>query len=180
MKKTLSLSLLLFLFISAFAQEPDAKLFPVVNGKVMYEEIVEVNGSDQGTIHVRAFSWILNTFKDRQQIHDELGIGQSIYKIAMESGMYTINFIIQVDSKDNKYRYRIYDITHTITSQKDNVLMAKYMIDVPAETDNGIIKGEKKLYNKKQAQKIVIEIDGLMTRVIKSLKTAIDKKSETF
>jgi len=183
MKKLITLTLSLFLCIDLFAQEADLKLFPVVEGKVMYESIVDLNGFDAGTIHVRAFKWMLDNFKNREQIADDLDIGQTVYKVSMESGIYTVDFTIQVDSKDNKYRYRIYDIKHTVTSQKDNAMFAKYLVNVSADTDNSIVKGELKGYSKgqkKEAQKTIIQVDELINKVINSLHAAINKKAATF
>ncbi|MES2060834.1 MAG: hypothetical protein V4456_02880 [Bacteroidota bacterium] len=182
MKKTLSLCFLLVLFIKSYAQGQEAKLFPVVDSNVVYQKIIDVEGKDKTAIHLLAFNWIIDNFDDREKITDELANSQSVYKVKVPVDIYTVQFYIQIDSKDNKYKYSFYNIKHTVTGKDENSFFAKYLVNVTAATDNSIVKGEGK-YSKgqrKNAQKTIILIDEMINKYINSLNEAVSRKAASF
>jgi hypothetical protein len=111
-----------------------------------------------------------------------MNTGQMIYNLRLFVSEWTVNLTIQIDTKDNKYRYRIFNIRKTLTGKDETSPFARYIVNVTAETDNSIVSGEGK-YSKgqrKAAQKDIILIDGFINEIIKSLNAAIDKKPEDF
>jgi len=181
MKKILLAVLLFIAFgFNAFSQDnSQLHLFPVVDGKVMYEKVVDADGKKQYDMYQKAFEWYNKKFRsdyDHLISHEE-SIGQLIFSIKTDVDIYTVNFTLQLDFKDNKYRYRIFDITRTVRGKEDALFFRKYLVDVPAETDNAIVSGQKKGYNKSQKadiEKAIAAIDIQLNEYLISLDNTVN------
>lgn len=183
MKKILSFCLLLIAAAKLFAQDPAPVLFPVVDSKVIYEKVVETPGTTGGNLYVRASKWLLDTFEQYKPVVDDFDAGQLVYQVQTTVDMYTLDFKIQIDSKDNKYRYRIFDIKRTVTGKDESSLFSKYLVNVPAEKINSIVAGEEKGFSKgqrKENQNSIILIQARMNAYINSLQKALVIKKEEF
>lgn len=116
--------LILFLFISMpcflFAQKDTIGLnIPLLNGKVIYESVVNVPGKTKIELYANARQWFIDyfkTYKDVIQNDDKdagLIVGKGVLTFEYRSSWGKINefdqITIQIECKDNKYRYRIYD-----------------------------------------------------------------------
>lgn len=187
MKKILSLCLFMAFSIFSYAQEePAPKLFPVVDGKVMYEKIVDAPGTTQTGTDLKVIQWMSDNLKDASTVSHSPEIGQLIYQAKIYVDIYTVDFKIQTDAKDGKFRIRIFDIKTTVTGKENTVLFAKYIVNVPAESDNAIVKGEVKGYGKGQRNTIkqkISDIDVACNRIMSSMQNFIfqaPKKAEEF
>lgn len=124
--KNILLLVALFCVTTIHAQD-----FPLNNdGEVEFTEVVEV-GLSKDKLHANAKEWIAKTFGDYKkviQFEDNenckliiKGIS-NISHFAVAPGMATrenVSYIITIESKDNKYRYKINDI---LVNQKMTML----------------------------------------------------------
>lgn len=186
MKKTLLFAFLLITTIKIFAQDAQPFLFPVVDGKVMYEKVVDVPGKDKLTIYGKVTDWYFKTTKNLKTeiINSDAGIGQFSATIRTDiDETFYMDMSMQVDCKDNKYRYRFFNIRHTVKGKENTPFFAKYLVNVPAETDNEIMLGQKKGFSK--SQKGVIEqrmsnMDSIIKKYIDQIEKSINVKAEDF
>src|SRR5579862_4414223 len=98
-----------------------AQVFPMVDGKAVYEQIDSVTAS-KNELFIRSKIWLVNTFKSSKdviQLDDKesgklMGKGMSMF--AVEYGFNkmlisgAIYYTIQIDCRDNNARIKIYDI----------------------------------------------------------------------
>lgn len=113
MKKIL---LLLLLPVFSFAQ-PSLPV-PVVNGKIVYEGVVSVDSANKYDLYYRAKRFLINEFKNTKgglyQDDKEGGviIGKGItpFVVAIIPGL--THWVLEIDLKDGKYRYRIDNIEY--------------------------------------------------------------------
>lgn len=167
---------LLMLFSFCVFQSVQAqKLFPEKDGKIVYEEIIELPGVKKSTLYSNAKKWFIDAFKDSKEmiLTDDKEGGQIIGKgSSMYSEMFLlstfrnrIGFTIQFDIKDEKYRYRIYGITHVNEVIDGNLTYYK-----PESIDNwneGIRKGKKSI--EKSSKKIQEIMDALIVDIKKTM-----------
>ena len=187
----------LIVSIKSFAQTAadEVKIpYPVKDSVVIYEKITEVPGKPKEQIYTRVLAWYLGKYKglNNELKTNDVSIGQlagnGTFVVSTKAMLgtiisYDVNFDLQVDVKDGKYRCRIYNIRHTQQGKKETDLFAKYLVNVPAETDIAIVKGQKKGYSKKQKQMfsdLMASIDYETNEAMDSLNSAINKKAEDF
>lgn len=103
-----------------FSQDSD-NLFPVVNGKVIYEQVDSSVNGNSAEIYNRAKLWVANTFRNSKnviQIDDkESGtiVGKGNFDVVQTMTSYIVRFTFKIDARDSKYRIQFYDIS----SQQD-------------------------------------------------------------
>lgn len=186
MKKLLFLCSLL-ITINAYAQDEAVKLFPTKDGKVVYEEVVELSGAKKDDLYKAAKKWVVDTYvsaKGAIQSEDKEG-GQLLGKGRMPvtkkgalgiKELYNVDFYWQVDCKEGKYRYRIYDIKHTLDGKTESDLFSKYQVNVPAETSNDMASGKTGTKSQaKDAAKIIVAIDEAINKDFTAFKAAMKK-----
>jgi hypothetical protein len=118
MKKLLLIVLLLPLF--AKAQDTIGLKLPIKAGTIIYERIEPV-GKQKRELYINARRWFVDYFKNtRAAIQTEdrnngLMTGTGYIQVPvtdqLNKGYYPVKFTIQVDSKNNMFRYRLYDFT---------------------------------------------------------------------
>lgn len=142
MKKLLVMALII-LTKSAFAQKDTVGLnIPFANNTVVYEMIVDAPNTPKNILFGNAGLWLAETRIDiadtQLQLEDPVlsrVVGRVTstfskpYKVLWQTNyyLYTYNFTLQIDCKDNKYRIRIYniqDVFGTIYTPVDNLMFA--------------------------------------------------------
>jgi hypothetical protein len=154
--KYIILSLTLFYFQSIYCQNE----LPTKDGRVFYEEVDSSVIASKSQLYDRAKVWFTNSFKDSKEViqldDKEAGtiIGKGIFNFYRGLTPCFCNFSIRVDSKENKFRIQVYDIT----------------------VDEGLarIRSSAEFYNKKKNyEKLKKSIDTEIRYTILNLKTKI-------
>lgn len=94
--------------------------FPLNEGKLYYEGVVEVNpASKKGDLYRMGRTWFVDTYVDSKEVlqlddkTDGRMIGKGTYKYSFLNGInisnVVLHFTLLLDVKDGKYRYRMYD-----------------------------------------------------------------------
>lgn len=99
----------------ALPSTASAQTMPMKDGKVVYEFVDSSIISQKDLIHNRARTWVANNFRDANAVIqlDDKELGELIGKGNFSWGMLdyaTCYFTVSVSSRDNKYRFRFYDI----------------------------------------------------------------------
>lgn len=114
--------LLFFTPITIFAQIDSTKVeLPYKNDKVFFETIMEVPGINQAVIYTASKKWIAESFQSGKSViqteDKESGqiVGRAYTTVKAPGGgiyfgLITLQFNIQIDCKNEKYRIRFYDI----------------------------------------------------------------------
>lgn len=168
-------TLLIIFTFCVFQSVQAQKLFPENEGKIVYEEIIELPGIKKATLYTNAKKWFIDAPKDNQEkilMEDKeggqiIGNGSSMYSemFLLSTFRNRIGFTIQFDIKDEKYRYRIYGITHVNEVIDGNLTYYK-----PESIDNwneGIRKGKKSI--EKPSKKIQEIMDALIVDIKKAM-----------
>ena len=108
MKKLLFLmSTMLVLTLTSFSQTQQINIYPVINGEIIYTSVVNVDSTKSNELYVRANEWFVNTFKSAKdviQLSDKEA-GKIIGKGVFSTGLFTIHFTVEIQTKDGKYKY---------------------------------------------------------------------------
>lgn len=190
MKNLLLICFALF-SLTAFSQDTQttAKTFPVKDGKVLYEGVVEVSGKTKDQLYKNAKKWFVDAFrssKDVIQSDDKDGgqiIGKGWFYSTNTTEKYRIQTTIQVDCKDGRYRYRIYDIATTVDGKTESDPNAKYLVNVTAEFWNEKLTKENNGFSKKQKvliQNDILGMDSSIQSAITSLGKAMNSAGDDF
>jgi hypothetical protein len=127
MKKLLFIFLAFFHFTFLFAQNDDRFLhqnleLPKENGKVTYQEVISATGVSADDLYNSTRLWFLDNFKYSKEViqyeNKETGIitgngntSMSIKSVANYIVENTIFFTVTVEVKEEKFRYKISNIT---------------------------------------------------------------------
>ncbi|WP_447767041.1 DUF4468 domain-containing protein [Sphingobacterium faecium] len=176
--KQLFLALLFVISSKAFSQDiPD---IPIKDGVVEYSEVVDVNVS-KDVLYSNLKAWTAKYFVSGKTV-TELDDQANGKLIAKANATHTFNYLghprktnfrimLQVDCKDNKYRYiiNILEYEHSTTSQT-----IPELIEIAA--------GRKKSFsnNKKYALKQLDVISSTIEPMISSLKSGMDSSNDDF
>jgi hypothetical protein len=183
MKKIL-LVLMIFIVKTSFAQKDTTGLnIPTKDQKIVYEAVVEIPNKNKLDLYNNAQKWFIDKFnssKDVIQNQDkEQGqiVGKGIMTTTIKGRMGTPwNFknrvTVQIDCKDNKYRYRIYDI---ITSLPDGGI-SETSLEVPF---NSLTNG-KWVVSEKYTRSLIENTNTDIKALVSSLKIAMDAKKDDF
>ncbi len=190
MKKNLLIFLLLMLSLYVKAQDSTAVKLPVKDGKVIYEGIVDITNKSKTELYKNASQWFVDFFKSSKDViqnsDKEEGriVGKGIAFIQIKIIGFTSEFpdllTIQVDVKDNKYRYRIYDMQLSTETQNLNGFGTLYGRKFTAEDlISNVVDGKHIVLTKSASKKTIIAIDEKIKELIHSLNVAMNK-SDSF
>lgn len=165
---------------------------PVLNGHVVYQGVIDVPGMSKEGLYQNSRQWFVDYFKSSKDViqneDKDQGriVGKGIilipWKTMMGSGEYNCRITIQVDVKDNKYRYKIYDmiLTTTISSLGSYGTAEPYDF-TPEEMINKLGgTGGKLMVTKGQCKKLLEALNLKTNMSINSLKKAMIAKVDTF
>lgn len=118
--KKITLFLLLFSALSVSAQLRERFPFDA-SGKIVYSSVIEDEGQSKDELYLKTKYFFVNTFKSANNViqmdDKEAGIliGKGSQRIMVDlkkvSVPVDVLFTIQIEIKDGKYQYKIYDIT---------------------------------------------------------------------
>ena len=120
MKKLIIILFLAIVAIPAFAQIQAVPFLPEVNGKVVFENTVTVNGSSNVVLFNRAKEWVLfnskspqlTTFKENEQIIGTGSVNVRVKDDLILSSKYQLVFTVECDFNGNRCTMRISDINY--------------------------------------------------------------------
>lgn len=107
------LHLLLFLPFTGFAQE-----LPVQDGKIIYTDVLQVEGSAAADLFARAKRWYVKEYRNANEViqmeDPERGeiIGKGIFKVVYFSRQPNIRHTVTIQVKDGRYRYEISNFSY--------------------------------------------------------------------
>jgi hypothetical protein len=127
----LSFVLIMSAFTSVWAQKDASGQIEVpVNseGKIYYEGVVKLDSTTKkDELYRKGREWFVNTYVDAKEVlqlddkTDGKMIGKGIYKYSFFNGLnsssVTMGFTLNLDVKDGRYRYRIYNFNGTNKNQ---------------------------------------------------------------
>lgn len=116
---------------TVWAQKESPELIQVpVNsdGKIYYEGVVKVDSTiKQADLYRKGREWFVNTYVDAKEVlqlddkADGKLMGKGVYKYSFFNGLnsssVTMGFTLNLDVKDGRYRYRIYNFNGTNKNQ---------------------------------------------------------------
>jgi ABC-type long-subunit fatty acid transport system fused permease/ATPase subunit len=189
MKKTILIALLAVLCLSVSAQIKDTIGFnlPIVNGTVIYEQVVDIPNKTKDELYKNAKLWFVNTFKSAKNVlqNDDKSDGEIIgkgnmpvyWKILLAGTQNAVcNFAVQIDCKANKYRYKIYSLSVDFVSSTYTA-----GTDYNVETLLGKVLGTAKCSIAKSVCKSVLKSLGVESQnLIGSIKNGMAKQADDF
>ena len=136
MKNFYKTLIIFFLFLSPlhiYSQTDSVSTdLPYIDGKIVYEKVVTVNGIKKDIIYATAKKWIVDSFIDKNTFNqtsiiktEDKEVGQIIgkgYKRSiffednptqqqkMMGTLFNLFFFVQIDCKDEKFRIRFYEL----------------------------------------------------------------------
>jgi hypothetical protein len=118
MKQILFALLLLPFFVTAQQLETSETGLPIKDGKVVFERVFEVTNYKRDDIYASVKKWVVDSFKNIKKVIESedkesgqfIGVGSTEVKVSDKNVIYTMEFLIQVNCKDDRYRARFYDI----------------------------------------------------------------------
>ena len=183
MKKFLLLAML-FASKVIFAQQDTVGLnIPIKDQKIVYEGVIEIANKPKSELYANAQKWLVEKFsniKDVIQTQDKEQ-GQIVGKVNLTTTIkgrmgtpwnFLNNMIVQIDCKDNKYRYRIYSI---ITS-----LPGGGIDETPLETPYFSLLSGKWVVNKTYTKSMLVNTNIDIKGLIESLKATMGAKKDDF
>lgn len=188
MKKILLLILLLPVFSNA--QNLIEEIFPMQNGKIIYQAVISVDTTmTANDIYSNAREWIINIFKSSKDViqlddkEDNIIIGKGYIDKGHNPLVSNPKnwFTIKIEAKDGRYRYSIYDFiyefdVHFMSANNHyNEPLEKWGDTSKVEINNP--KKKEKALN--QLRVYYSELDAEIKLLISSLESGIvSKKSD--
>jgi len=195
MKRTYLLLIFLFIYLSAKAQEKSKVQLPLHDGLLSYESVVTLDSSYKAQLLYKATkTWFVNTFNSAKaviQSEDQVN-GRFLGKggITIDASIWTagsitpdVRFYIQIDVKDGKYRYKIYNFHYFISDLNNNLQAHKfedgYNLYLTDKTPKGITMSRAGMNERldKAYLSLIRNIDGLITSLNDAMKKS---KSDEF
>lgn len=166
-----------------FMQELLFTVFPVTDGKVLYQGVVNFDSTiTPNQIHKNAISWFANSFKsgkDVLQINDKdngIVMGRGFWEHPSGNKFW---FDIKVEIKDNRFRCTLTDIRRTFNSYISNYGNLK--VDQSFEEFITSIDGNNMSKKKKEKMtEAYSEIEKHFKSVFISFKNSLTKKEEVW
>jgi len=160
--KKLIIALLLFPCF-AFAQYDAVSEvgLPIKDGLVVYERVVDVKGMKKSDIYAASKKWITDNFNSSKRViqtedYDAgqlIGDGSTTAKVSEKNRYNKIEFKLQINCKDEKYRIRFYQMNITaVTSGVLTVDLRKTNSTIPLETLAFVPKDRK--FSEKDIEKV--------------------------
>lgn len=186
MKKLIFIIFILFPFVSfsQISMELLKNNFPISDGKVVYQEVVNLTTPiTDSEIYKKARLWMVDTFyssKDVLQVEDKENatlIAKGFLNIAHNDGVLGKDwFTLKIEAKDGKYRYTIYDIRYEWS-------VVNFTANDPIESwipGSGQIKLKEKDLEKPRSREMVNSfyktLNSEFMKTLKSLQIAIEKQ----
>jgi hypothetical protein len=192
MKRLLFISLFIMVSLSSYAQKDTVGLnIPIKEGKIVYEGIIETPNKTKIDLYNNAKQWFVDYFKSSKDViqneDKDQGriIGKGIifiyWKALGMKGSYNDKITIQIDVKDGKYRYRIYDMVITTPASYNSMLGEIPSHDYVPEDMIGKLTGSGKFpTTKNQCRNLLQSMDTETKSTIESLQKAMSAKSDSF
>lgn len=191
MKKIYTLIVLIFFFISSQAQKDTTGLsLPIKDGKLVYEEVISIPEKKQKDLYNNAISWFIDYFKDSKEViqnqDKDMGriYGKGMVRIYSKISGVTLEYpnllTIQIDAKDEKFRYRIYDMNMSTETQVLNgfgVLKGRKF--TPEDLISNLTNGTNIVLTKSGSRKALEGINQKIIEIKTSLISAM-KKTDDF
>lgn len=170
---------------NCYAQKDTVGLkMPFKDGRLIYEEVVVVPERSKMELYKNTKQWFVDEFKSSKDViqsedkEDGKIIGKGIIPIYYNNWAGTAKctdlITIQIECKDGKYRYKIYDM----------VLNSDVIGDfTPQDLITGILGGNlngKKMYTKKISRAILLSIDDQTKSLVTSIKKTLSAKPDDF
>ena len=130
--KKLLIALLLMPFIIKAQIFTPSEHFPMKDGKIVYEKVLDSLSLDKDALFAASKKWIADNYKSAEaviQSEDKASgqiIGKGMCTVVFSEGALLafgndFKYSIQIDVKDNKCRFRIYDIIRFVKSSSSLV-----------------------------------------------------------
>ena len=190
MKKTfLALFALSFCCIlsatKSYAQKDTSGLnMPFKDGTLIYQDVVSTPNIIKSDLYKNAKQWFVDTFNNSKfviQSEDKeegkivgKGIIYATHKALIGASQLSTTITIQVECKDDRYRYKIYDMS--LESETIGIFSPNHLVDgILGKPLNG-----RSTYTKKVSREILSSIDTETDMLILSLKKYMVTKIEDF
>ncbi len=122
MKLRLILIILFFVSYHSQGQERLLNILPLVDGRVTYTGVIQVDSSGKDELYDRAMRWFITTYlspKDVIDLEDRENreiIGKGSLKIVYYFRDPYIDYTISIIAKDNRFKYTITDLSYSENS----------------------------------------------------------------
>ncbi|HZX59300.1 MAG TPA: DUF4468 domain-containing protein [Mucilaginibacter sp.] len=185
MKIILLIASFITLSISSYAQNDTVGLhIPIKDSKIVYEGVIQIPERTKQDLLNNAKQWFVDYFKDSKNViqNEDKDQGRIVGKgiIVIQPKAYD-KITIQIDCKDGKYRYRIYDMIGTIPAHYDvwvgNVREINFL---PEDLINKLTIDGEAPFTKNKCRKFLESINAEITTTIESLKKAMSAKPDDF
>jgi len=124
-KSILTLLVLLPLFTLAQKKQKDTSKvkMPIINGVITYEKITDSLNRQKDELYEASIKWLANAFEDSKDViriknketGEIVGSGNFIYtEPGLLGSAQRMSFMIEIKAKDNKVRFRIYQLRYSI------------------------------------------------------------------
>jgi len=185
--------MIIFVFLATASLVAKAQIdttridIPMKDGKIFYEGIVETPNLTKVDLYNNAKQWFVDYFKSSKDViqneDKDQGriVGKGIIFISRKDngskGDYNDEITIQVDVKDGKYRYRIYNMT-IIREVSYNALTGQnpYIQFFAEDLINKLYNNGKLFLSKTQCRVVLQSMDVETTATIASLEKAMKKR----
>lgn len=159
--------------------------FPVKDGRIVYESIGDAKGVKKEAIYASAKKWIVDSFKSSKTViqtedkEDGQLIGSALSLVSIKNNSWLVptyelnlDYTIQINCKDGKYRIRFYDIkaSNSLLSNATKVPLENF-----GKTPNG------KELKDKQKERIVAfreAINTEFTLLLNSFHNSVNQSSD--
>ncbi|WP_345951326.1 DUF4468 domain-containing protein [Mucilaginibacter sp. PAMB04274] len=188
--KRLFTILIAFISIQCLAQSQDTTglKIPYTEGKVIYEEVVDLNGINKQQLYYNARQWFIDYFTSSKAVieNEDKEQGRVIGKgtvnttvSGFSSTTYPTGLTVQIDAKDNKYRYKIYDFVITSPEVDLGRMYGKLRAFdfTPERILEDLAAGRRKTFTKKQARNFLTAFDARIKEMSLSIKKAMLKNN---
>jgi hypothetical protein len=185
MKRILLITFFITVSISSYAQIDTVGLhIPIKDNRVVYEQVIEIPERTKPELLNNAKQWFVDFFKDSKNViqNEDKNQGRivGIGYIFNQEKIYD-KLTIQIDCKNGKYRYKIYDMTGIIPAHYNvwvgNVRESDF---TPEELINKITDDVNAPFSKNKCRKLLEAINEETTSTIESLKKAMAAKPDDF
>lgn len=155
------------------------------NGKLNFNEVIQVDNTSQDELYLRAKQFYLDAFKLSNDLIkvDDKGLGVVIatkftdvpIKFLGSTRPEQMWYTIKIQSKENRYKYEIYDIYFKDYPTKGTASRSQQSSSVFDKVNYFKKNGEARDLN----QQYKVEMMKVIDELIKSIKTSMDNKESS-
>lgn len=109
------------LIASIFSISLQAQSFPInQNGDIEYTDVITADGYSKDDLYIQARSWMAKNFKNANEViqmdDKEAGriIGKGVVMLSNASTFGWINYTLEIQLKDGRYKYSISNVRHEL------------------------------------------------------------------